>query len=82
MNSGSKHIITVIFFLAFSFYAAAQVNVRSNIDRDNILIGETLSLTVEAYMPIGANVKWFNADTIPHFEMHSLATPAAYFISF
>jgi len=69
MNSGSKHIIAVIFFLAFSFYAASQVNVRSNIDRDNILIGETLSLTVEAYMPIGANVKWFNADTIPHFEM-------------
>ena len=68
MKSGSKHIIS-LFFLIFSFYAQAQVNVRSNIDRDNILIGETLSLTVEAYTPIGANIVWFNADTIPHFEM-------------
>ena len=68
MKSGSKHIIS-LFFLIFSFYAQAQVNVRSNIDRDNILIGETLSLTVEAYTPIGANIVWFNADSIPHFEM-------------
>jgi hypothetical protein len=68
MKSGSKHIIS-LFFLIFSLYAQAQVNVRSNIDRDNILIGETLLLTVEAYTPIGANVVWFNADTIPHFEI-------------
>ena len=69
MKSGSKHIITVIFLLVTSLYMNAQVNVRSNIDRDNILIGETVSLTVEAYTPIGANVTWFNADTIPHFDM-------------
>jgi hypothetical protein len=69
MKSGSKHIITATFLLVFSLYVNAQVNVRSNIDRDNILIGETVSLTVEAYTPIGANVSWFNADTIPHFEM-------------
>jgi len=69
MKSGSKHIITVIILLVFSFCASAQVNVRSNIDRDNILIGESLSLTVEAYMPAGGNVTWFNSDTIPHFEI-------------
>src|SRR5690349_11193616 len=69
MKSGSKHIITVISLLVFSLYVNAQVNVRSNIDRDNILIGETVSLTVEAYTPIGANVTWFKSDTIPHFEI-------------
>lgn len=69
MKRGSKHIITVIFLLLISFAVNAQVNVRSNIDRDNILIGETVSLTVEAYTPIGANVIWLKADTIPHFEM-------------
>ena len=69
MKSGSKHIITATFLLVFSLHMTAQVNVRSNIDRDNILIGETVSLTVEAYTPIGANVNWFSADTIPHFEI-------------
>jgi hypothetical protein len=69
MKSGSKHITTTGFLLVFSLYANAQVNVRSNIDRDNILIGETVSLTIEAYTPIGANVSWFNADTLPHFEI-------------
>lgn len=69
MKSGSKHIISVISLLVFSIYVNAQVNVRSNIDRDNILIGETVSLTVEAYTPIGANVTWFKSDTIPHFEI-------------
>lgn len=68
MSSGSKHIISVLFLLVITFYLHAQVNVRSNIDRDNILIGETISLNVEAYTPIGANVTWFNSDTIPHFE--------------
>jgi hypothetical protein len=67
MKSGSRHIITVI-LLVIPLFADAQVNVRSNIDRDNILIGETISLTVEAYTPIGSAVTWFNADTLPHFE--------------
>jgi hypothetical protein len=68
MKSGRKHIIAVI-LLVISLYANAQVNVRSNIDRDHILIGETISLTVEAYTPIGSAVAWFNADTLPHFEL-------------
>src|SRR5689334_4799152 len=69
MKSSSKHIISVIILLVLSLFVNAQVNVRSNIDRDNILIGETVSLTVEAYAPIGANVSWFNVDTIPHFDL-------------
>lgn len=69
MKSGSKHIIQIIFFFLFCSFARAQVSVRSNISRDNILIGETISLAVEAYVPIGANVTWFSSDTIPHFEV-------------
>ncbi len=69
MTSGSKHIIRIFFFILICSCANAQVSVRSNIDRDNILIGETLNLTVEAYVPIGANVTWFTADTLPYFEI-------------
>ena len=69
MKIGSKHIIQIIFFFVFCSFARAQVSVRSNISRDNILIGETVSLTVEAYIPIGANVTWFSSDTLPYFEI-------------
>ena len=69
MKSGSKHIIRIFSFILICSCANAQVSVRSNIDRDNILIGETLNLTVEAYVPIGANVTWFTTDTVPHFEI-------------
>ena len=69
MKSGSKHIIQIIFFFVLCSFARAQVSVRSNISRDNILIGEPVTLTVEAYVPIGANVTWFSSDTLPHFEM-------------
>jgi hypothetical protein len=69
MKSGIKHIIPAFCFLLSFSFATAQVSVRSNIDRDGILIGERLTLTVEAYVPTGAAVTWFNADTIPHFEI-------------
>ena len=75
MKSSIKHISSVIFSLLFCSYIHAQVNVRSNINRDNILIGETVSLTVEAYVPTGASVTWFNADTLPHFEILTKTGP-------
>lgn len=69
MKSSIKHINSVIFSLLFCSYIHAQVNVRSNISRDNILIGQTVLLTVEAYVPTGSSVIWFNTDSIHHFEI-------------
>lgn len=69
MKRGGKHINILIYFLLLSALTQAQVSVRSNIDRDNILIGEPISLTVEAYMPLGSNVIWIGSDTIPHFAI-------------
>jgi len=63
-----QHILP-LFLLLFCASAVAQVSVRSDISRDNILIGESISLTVEAYMPMGSDVTWFLTDTIPHFEI-------------
>lgn len=62
-----KHIIIFFVLLAVSAGSAAQVKVRSTIDRDTIVIGQPISLTVEAYMPLGSRIGWFAADTIPHF---------------
>ena len=45
MKSGSKHISVLIFYSFYCCsYSYAQVSVRANIDKDNILIGETISL--------------------------------------
>ena len=56
------------FFVCFS--AEAQVAVRATVDRDRILIGEPVELTVQAYIPLGTSVQWPAADTIPHFEIN------------
>lgn len=70
--TGSKsRIFAFIFFLLVAGAVHAQVSIRSNINKDAILIGEPLSLVVEAYVPTGADVTWFNTDTIPHFEINS-----------
>jgi hypothetical protein len=71
MNKVVKHIGTLLCLLAFFCTGYTQVSVRSNISRDNILIGEPISLTVEAYTPLGADIAWFNSDTIPHFDVMS-----------
>lgn len=68
-----KHIFFTIFCTLLIGAAQAQVSVRSNINKDAILIGEPLSLVVEAYVPTGASVTWFVSDTIPHFEISSRA---------
>lgn len=66
MITGIRHIIcATVVFVALASHA--QVSVRTNVDRDNILVGEPLSLTVEAYVPLGASVTWFSSDTIQHF---------------
>lgn len=48
--------------------AGAQVLVKATVDRDQVLIGEPIQLLLDVRMPLGENLKWFNLDTIPHFE--------------
>lgn len=47
----------------------AQVRVKASVDRTTILIGEPIKLNLEAWVPGGTSFKWFNTDTIPHFEI-------------
>jgi len=65
------HILPFIALMLAMVPAVAQVSVRANASRDKILIGEPVSLSVEAYVPLGADVKWFPADSIPHFTVTS-----------
>ncbi|AXY76245.1 hypothetical protein D3H65_20610 [Paraflavitalea soli] len=46
----------------------AQVLVKASIDRDKILVGDSIVLTLDVRAPLGEDLSWFNLDTLPHFE--------------
>lgn len=68
MKGSYKYIIVVIFLLIIHSFLAAQVYVKASVDKNRILIGEPIVLTLEAYIPLGQQVTWFRLDTIAHFE--------------
>jgi hypothetical protein len=69
MKQHAKHITAFLIALLSCILATAQVNVRATVDRDSILIGEPVTLTIEAYMPLGAKTSWFTADSFAHFDI-------------
>lgn len=46
-----------------------QPVVKAGVDKTTILIGEPIKLNLEATVPTGMIFQWFNADSIPHFEV-------------
>lgn len=75
MTPGKKYLfITSLFLLAFTGLCA-QALVKSYVDKDYILVGEPIQLTVEARFPLGESVKWFSVDSIPHFEIFEKGSP-------
>ena len=46
----------------------SQVLVKMASDKDHILVGEAVKITIEARLPLGEKFNWITWDTIPHFE--------------
>ncbi len=70
MKCNSKYIIAFLFALIANFTLLwAQVSIKAFVDKDKILIGEPISLTVEAYTPLGVSVVWFDAASLAPFEI-------------
>jgi hypothetical protein len=69
MKHGFKHIAVFFFFLLTCSFINGQVSIRATADKDKILIGEPVTISVDAYVPPGARVSWFPPDSIPHFEV-------------
>jgi hypothetical protein len=63
-----KNPILLILILLCSYVVPAQ-KVAANADRDKIFIGEQIQLRVFAEFNSGQPFTWFQADTIPHFEI-------------
>ena len=55
-------------FLLFVFFLSAQ-EVKFTYDKQNILIGEPIKMTIEAVLGSGQNSELFSIDTLPHFEV-------------
>src|SRR5215467_6919303 len=54
--------------LVIPVFSRGQVLAKASVDRDSILIGEPIKLTLDVRYPLGADINWFKLDTIPHFE--------------
>ena len=69
----TKGFINKVFFsflfLAFTLFVSAQdkITVKASINKNKILIGEPINLTIEATIPQKTAVQFF-IDTFPHFE--------------
>lgn len=72
MRIPSIHKIFFIHLFLFSaLYLPAQqtISVKASVDKNNIVIGEQIHLTIEARFPIHEPMRFFTIDSIPHFEI-------------
>ncbi|HLY68624.1 MAG TPA: BatD family protein [Puia sp.] len=49
-------------------FSQNQISVTATANRNQILIGEPVQLTLEVRLPLGRQMSWFVLDSIPHFE--------------
>lgn len=67
--------ITLLCFAVCPVFVNAQVLAKATLDRDSILIGEPLKLSLDVRAPLGQEISWFPLDTIPHFEFLEKGKP-------
>lgn len=60
--------MALVFVVVLHSFSNAQVYVKVSVDKNAIVIGEPIALTLEAYIPLGQQITWFPLDTMPHFE--------------
>jgi hypothetical protein len=72
MNGNSFYKVIFVFCLLLMFNAGiaqTATTVRVTADRNRILIGEPIQLTLEVDVPENEPIRFFTIDTIPHFEI-------------
>lgn len=68
MNSLLFKWFVFVLMLAPAPNLYSQAILKISADKDHLLVGETVKLTIEARLPLGEKIKWINLDSIPHFE--------------
>jgi hypothetical protein len=62
-------VVAVLLFCVFTLQAQNKVTVHASVDKNKILIGEQVKLTLEASIPDNAPIHFFSTDTLAHFEL-------------
>src|SRR4249919_743938 len=62
-------------FLLAGFFSHSQVLIKTSVEKDKVLVGEPVKVTIEARLPLGQKMIWFMLDTIPHFEWMDKGMP-------
>jgi hypothetical protein len=75
MKNLLNHIVILACLCMNATLAKAQVLAKASVDRDKILIGEPIKLTLDVRVPLGQDITWFKLDTIPHFEFIDKGKP-------
>lgn len=68
MNVSFKFWGSFLFFLVIQLAVQSQVLVKAVADKDRILIGETIHISLEARLPLGEPAGWKLPDSLAHFE--------------
>jgi uncharacterized integral membrane protein len=70
-NNSYKAIFSSLLLLLTVLVADAQskTSVKAAVDKNKILIGETIQLSLEADIPENEAIRFFIIDSIPHFEI-------------
>jgi hypothetical protein len=74
MNKTHSYKAAFAFFLLLTvLYAGAQqkTTIYATVDKNKILIGEPIQLTLQADIPSNEPIRFIVIDTIPHFEISS-----------
>ncbi|HEY6506127.1 MAG TPA: hypothetical protein VIZ28_19260 [Chitinophagaceae bacterium] len=50
-------------------HAQQKTTIKATVDKNKILIGEPIQLTLEANIPANEAIQFFSIDSIPHFEI-------------
>lgn len=64
-----KHIfLLVAVFFTNTVMAQGDASINASVNKNTILLGEPLVLTIEAYLPANSKIEFDRLDTITHFE--------------
>jgi hypothetical protein len=56
-------------FLAIVSHSQNKISIKANVDKNHIVIGEQIHLSLEAVFPLHEPMRFFLIDSIPHFEI-------------
>lgn len=70
-----KYRLGFLLVLLWQQAAVAQVLVKARTDKESILIGETVHISLEARLPLGETLSWKIPDSLAHFEWVAKGNP-------